>query len=192
MITMNDYHEELTFDQTSFSNLLPLRPSEFINCSFKAIDFSNQNFKNSKFLECQFIDCNLSNVTLINAALRETLFIRCKLVGINWAETQSLISPDFKECVLDYGVFQAMKLVQINFTQCSIKDVDFFEANLSNANFSESILSGTTFNKGNLTGADFRGALDYYIDPRVTNIKKARFNLPEALSLLSAMEIIIE
>ena len=99
MTNMNDYYDELTFNQTTFSDLLPLRPSEFINCNFHSIDFSNQNFKNSKFLECQFSGCNLSNATLSNVILRDTSFASCKLVGINWAETESLISPDFRECV---------------------------------------------------------------------------------------------
>ena len=189
---MNDYYDELTFNQTTFSDLLPLRPSEFINCTFHAIDLSNQNFKNSKFLECHFIGCNLSNSTLSNVILRDTSFVSSKLLGINWAETHSLIGLDFRECVLDYGVFQGLKLVQINFKNCSLKDMDFYEANLSKANFSESILTGSTFNKANLSGADFRGAQEYYIDSRQTNIKKARFSLPEALGLLSAMEILIE
>ena len=48
------------------------------------------------------------------------------------------------------------------------------------------------FSKTNLSGADFRGARNYYIDVRNNNVKKARFALPEAMSLLGSFEVIIE
>ena len=73
-----------------------------------------------------------------------------------------------------------------------MKEVDFYEANLKKAYFNNSVLTQTIFNKANLTDADFRGARDYFINLRETNIKKAKFSMPEALALLYSLEIIID
>ena len=73
-----------------------------------------------------------------------------------------------------------------------MKEVDFYEANLSKADLSESLLTHATFNKTNLSGADLRGAKEYFIDPRLCNVKKAKFSMPEALTLLNSLEIVLE
>jgi fluoroquinolone resistance protein len=43
-----------------------------------------------------------------------------------------------------------------------------------------------------LTGANFKGAKSYYIDARNNIVKKAHFLLPEALSLISALDVVID
>jgi fluoroquinolone resistance protein len=189
---MINYYDEQNFDEAIFSKLLPLTPTEFINCSFIFIDFTKSNLTLCKFIECQFTSCNLSNVSLKNSVFRDTHFNLCKLMGLNWSETQTLTSPTFTESVLDYAIFQSLTLVEVSFKNCSMKEVDFYQANLSKANFTDAVLTQTTFNKANLTQADFRGSQDYFIDPRETNIKKAKFSMPEALALLQALEIILD
>ena len=187
----NSFDQE-NFDETSFQNILPLNGHEFIECTFSSIDFTQSNLSRSKFIECKFDNCNLSNISLKNTLLRDCQFNKSKLIGLNFAETQTLSSPTFTESLLDYSVFQSLSLVGVNFKNCSMKEVDFYETNLSKSLFTESFLAGTNFNKANLTQADFRGAYDYFIDLRVTNVKKAKFNLPEALSLLKSLDIILE
>ena len=188
----SNYYDDESFNEENFQKLLPLRPTEFIDCRFTSIDFTQTHFSLSKFIECKFENCNFSNISLKNTVFRDPVFSKCKLIGLNFSETQALSSPSFVESVLDYSVFQSLGLLGSIFNYCSIKEADFYEANLSKADFSGSNLEGAVFNKANLAMADFRGASNYYIDLRNTNIKKAKFNLPEALSLLQAMDIILE
>jgi uncharacterized protein YjbI with pentapeptide repeats len=187
-----NYYDEKIFNDETFNELLPYQTSEFINCSFEFIDFSSMNLSLSKFIECKFSNCNLSNVSLKNTSFRDIKFTDCKLIGLNWSETQVLSLVEFKNSILDFCIFQSLKLAGTKFINCSIKEADFYEATLTKAEFSESNLSQTSFNKANLAGADFIDATGYFIDPRVTNIKKAKFKLPEALSLLQSFEIVLE
>jgi uncharacterized protein YjbI with pentapeptide repeats len=187
-----NYYEEKIFNSQLFSKLFPYETSEFINCSFELIDFSEINLSLSKFIECKFSKCNLSNVNLKNTSIRDVIFSECKLIGLNWSETQTVSTLAFQESILDFSVFQNQKLNGVLFKNCSVKEVDFYNANLSKASFSGSNLSKTTFIKANLSQADLRDAYNYDIDPKETNIKKAKFQLPEALNLLRAFDIILE
>lgn len=64
---------------------------------------------------------------------------------------------------------------------------DFSERDFRNTDFEKSI-----FSKTNLYKVNFKGAKNYYIDIKNNNIKKAKFSLPEALSLLDTLDIEIE
>jgi fluoroquinolone resistance protein len=46
--------------------------------------------------------------------------------------------------------------------------------------------------KTNLTGANFKGAKNYAINPQANTLKKTRFSYPEVMTLLNALDIIIE
>ena len=188
---MNDY-EGKTFSNEDFAQLHPYQASEFINCTFNLVDFTSINLSLSKFIECHFIRSNLSNISLKNSTFRDINFNECKLIGLNWSEVQLLFAPSFIDSILDFCVFQSLKLNGVHFKNCSLKEVDFDETNLTKALFSESNLSKSTFTKANLSQADFRNAYNYFIDPKETNIKKAIFNLPEALNLLHALDITLE
>lgn len=188
----SNYYDEESFDEVSIQKLLPLRSSEFVECTFTSIDFTQTNLTLSKFIGCKFTYCNLSNISLKNTLLRDCHFKSCKLIGLNFSETQGISTPVFIESVLDYSVFQSLSLVGSIYKNCSLKEVDFYEANLSKSDFSDSLLKGAVFNKANLSASDFRGAHEYSIDLRVTNVKKAKFNLPEALNLLYGLDIVLE
>jgi hypothetical protein len=43
-----------------------------------------------------------------------------------------------------------------------------------------------------LTKADFRKAFNYGIDFKFNNLKKAKFSLPEAIALLTSLDIILD
>ncbi|GAA3925725.1 hypothetical protein GCM10022209_18850 [Chitinophaga oryziterrae] len=61
-------------------------------------------------------------------------------------------------------------------------DVNVSECNLSTTNF---------FFNTDITGTNFVDAENYLIDPKTNKIKNAKFNLPGALSFLSALDIVI-
>jgi uncharacterized protein YjbI with pentapeptide repeats len=88
---------------------------------------------------------------------------------------------------LDYSVFQDLRVRRLKFIDCSLKEADFSDADLSESNFSGSILVGASFAGADISKADLRTAKEYFIDPRSTKIKGAKFCFPEAASLLSAL-----
>ena len=186
------YFDGQTFEELSFQKILPLKGPEFIECIFRSIDFTQLNFTLFKFIECKFENCNFSNISVKNATFRDCHFLKSKLVGINFAEVATLSTPQFHECVLDYSVFQSLNLSNCQFKSCSMKEADFYECNLTKAVFTDSSLEAAVFNKANLSQADLRGAIHYSIDLKETNLKKAKFHLPEALSLLKSLDIILE
>jgi fluoroquinolone resistance protein len=52
--------------------------------------------------------------------------------------------------------------------------------------------SGSLFDNTNLFKANLKNCINYNINPLNNNIKKAKFSLPEALTLLDAFEIQIQ
>ena len=74
---------------------------------------------------------------------------------------------------------------------CVAVDVDFREADLSQADFAGSDLSESLFVNTDLSEADLSRARNYLIDPGQNVLKGARFSMPEAMSLLYNMDIIL-
>jgi hypothetical protein len=68
-------------------------------------------------------------------------------------------------------------------------DVDFREADLSQADFAGTDLTGSLFSNTNLTEADLSDARNYHIAPGQNVLTRAKFSLPEALSLLYNLDI---
>jgi fluoroquinolone resistance protein len=161
--------------------------ASFENEEFKGIDFTHHQLKSVEFYHCKFTNCNLANQSLINASFQEPVFDSCKLLGINWCAVKRLGQPKFLNSKLDLSIFNRMKLKKAEFINCSMKDVDLSEADLSSGIFTDSILSNSNFDGAIITGTDFRNSKDYFIDPRKTKIKGAKFSYPDVLSLITAL-----
>ena len=80
----------------------------------------------------------------------------------------------------------------MSFQGSKLSECDFNETLLSEANFKGCDLEGTLFHQCDLKGADFREAVHYSIDPQANLIKKAKFSIPDALSLLKGFDIALE
>ncbi len=184
-----DYWEGETFTTLKF---LSLASCEFIDCHFVNLDLSDQSSKNTKFIECSFHQCNLSGVDLLNGVFRNVIFSECKMIGLNWSNCQNLSLLEIKNSLLDFCVFQELDLSHCTFENSSIKDADFSQSKLVGASFAQSHLRATSFNGCDLSEADFRGASEYSIDPHFTKIRKAKFSMPEAMTLLEHYEIVID
>jgi uncharacterized protein YjbI with pentapeptide repeats len=87
--------------------------------------------------------------------------------------------------------FFSLDLRGIEIVSCEVHNVDFEKTNLSKAVLNSSDFSNSSFNKTNLTYADFTDATNYRVDPNNSNIKGAKFSLPEVLSLLDQWGITI-
>lgn len=188
---MSQYFENSIFNPEDFSHDSS-NSAEFVGCQFIGIDLSTFNFSKLKFLDCTFSECNLSNVSLKSGVFRGVSFKKSKLMGLNWTEATTVASCSFSDCIMDYCIFQSMNLKNFVFSDCKMMEVEFSESQLVKASINHCMLRGASFNKANLGEADLRGSTEYYIDVRYTNIKKAKFSMPEALALLSSLDITLE
>ena len=165
---------------------------KFINCSFLETVFERCRFANSIFRDC---DLSLSKIT--GSVFVDTSFEETKIIGVNWAQADWTENPigtpiKFYKSALNHSTFIGLKLKGLEVLNCTAVNVDFREADFSQADFSGSDLSDSLFLHTNLAGADLSQARNYSINPGLNNIKKARFSLPEAMSLLYNMDIILD
>ncbi|MFT6631203.1 MAG: hypothetical protein ACJAS4_001152 [Bacteriovoracaceae bacterium] len=188
-----NYFEDTIYDFNNPVNLANIAGNEFTECHFIGLDLQESNFRNARFFECVFKECNLSNIIITGTNFRENTFSQCKMIGVNFSTASSFSDIEFKESILNYSSFQDITHGQSSkFLKCSLRETDFSQANFSKSDFSGSDLFGAIMNGTDLSGADLRSAINYSINPEFTNIKKARFSMPEVLKLLEHLEVKID
>lgn len=196
---LDDFYENQTFRSVTFEHQ-ELTGVTFADCSFVQCSFQETTFKACKFQGCRFKKCNLSLVKVDGSTFTNTRFEDSKVIGVNWvkaswgkAEIQQLLkSIDFIKCVLNYSSFMGLHLAKIQLKRCVAREVDFSEAHLKGADCSFTDFTNSQFRHTDLSAADFRGASNYAIQPYSNTLKKARFSLPEAMSLLYNLDIEID
>jgi uncharacterized protein YjbI with pentapeptide repeats len=114
------------------------------------------------------------------------------MLGIDWTQAAQPLSLAFQGCNLNHSVFMGLSLQKMGMVACVAHEIDFSNANLTKANLSETDFLGSRFSNTNLSQADLTHAVHYAIDPMTNRLKKAKFSLPEVLSLLAAFDIDIE
>ena len=170
--------------------------SEFIDCKFIDCSFVESVFKKCRFVNCDFKHCDLSLSKVPGSLFNYTCFENSKIIGVNWAQADWPISDlgqliSFLKSAINHSTFIGLSLKNIQIIDCTAVDVDFREADLSKSDFSGSDLSESLFIHTNLSEADLSQARNYLIDPGLNDLKKAKFSLPEAMSLLYNMDIIL-
>lgn len=170
--------------------------SEFYDCTFIRCSFVGSVFRNCRFVNCVFQQSDLSLVQVPDSAFSSTRFEDSKVVGINWTQadwpTTGLGNRiGFCQCAISHSTFIGLSLRGIQIRDCVATDVDFREADLSQADFAGTDLSASIFGHTNLTEANLSRARNYHIDPGQNVLKQARFSLPEALSLLYSLDIVL-
>jgi fluoroquinolone resistance protein len=168
---------------------------EFGACTFIKCAFNETVFQNCSFHDCVFKGCDLSLVRLKGCSFTNTRFEDSQLIGVNWTETAwatskvALTPVNFLGCIINYSTFMGLNLKKVILSKCTARDVSFEEANLTQANCKFTDFMNSRFMRTNLTEADFTGATNYSIAPGLNTLKKARFSLPEAMSLLYNLDI---
>jgi uncharacterized protein YjbI with pentapeptide repeats len=191
LFSQHQEHYDTTFEALDLKSRV-IEAKRFDHCLFTACHFTEAHFIHCRFIDCRFVSCDLSNLKLGGSSFRSVIFENSKLLGMNFTQAASLIPFHAVGCMLDYASFAGLTLKKARFERCSVREVDFAEADLSEGFFGAANLAGSRFLNTNLTKADFRGAVNYTIGPRDNILKKARFSLPEALSLLYGLGIVIE
>jgi fluoroquinolone resistance protein len=170
--------------------------SEFHDCVFSRSSFVESVFRRCRFVECLFTDCDLSLVQVPESRFTSTRWENCRVVGVNWAEAEwpktGLGNPiGFFKSAISHSTFIGLALTGIEIKYCVAADVDFREADLSHADFGGTDLSQSLFAHTDLSEADLSRARNYHIDPSQNVLRQARFSLPEAMSLLHSMDIVL-
>jgi len=190
-----DFEKDI-YSQETFSKLIlteeTIESRVFDECEFIDCLFIGCKFEKCRLLNCKFEKCDLSNIVPMNSEFREVKFTNCKTIGIDWTRAGKLKELQFSECLVNYSNFRLLKLPKTVIKKCEVKDVDFIETNLKDSNLSRSDFENSIFFKSDLSGVDFSHATNYTIDVNNNILKKTRFSLPEALSLLSNLDIIVE
>ena len=168
---------------------------EFGSCTFIKCFFNETDFQDCSFHDCTFKGCDLSLVKLKGCSFTNTRFEDSQVIGVNWTETawatsKVIFTPvDFFGCVINYSTFMGLNLKKAVMSKCTARDVSFEEANLTQANCTFTDFMNSRFIHTNLTGVDFTGAKNYAIAPGLNTLKKTKFSLPEAMSLLYNLDI---
>lgn len=119
-----------------------------------------------------------------------------KVIGVNWIEAAwdtagFLRALSFEDCAINLSTFFGLHLKEIVIKDCTALEADFSEADMTKADCRNTDFAKCRFIQTNLTGADFVGAKNYMIDARINTLKKTKFSLPEAESLLHSLDIIL-
>jgi len=157
--------------------------------TYQASDLAGTDLEDVTFETCQFIAPELTNTRFSNVT-----FEGCKLVGADFRKCRAFPSVDlrFTDCVLDGCNFSDLILKNQSFVGCELRRCTFVHTNLTGADFSHSDLTETLFHDCDLSRADFSRARNYAINPMGNKIAKAKFSLPEAVSLLRGFDIEIK
>ena len=194
-LTETDYTETI-FKDLDLSHR-EIVSKEFDDCVFEKCDFSETILIKCRFLNCTFTHCDLSLFKIKYSSFVNTVFKHSKIIGVNWSEAlykeKDRYSPvQFFNCVINHSTFTGLKLQKIHIKECVAKDVDFRDSDLSGADMSCSDFSDSLFVRTMLGKSDFTGASNYNINATLNDIKKAKFSLPEAVSLLYGLDIILD
>ena len=171
--------------------------NEFHDCTFDRCSFVETTFQSCRFVNCVFQHCDLSLVQVPDCSFAATRFESSKVIGVNWTRahwpvTKLWGSICFSRCAISHSTFIGLNLGRIQIQDCVAVNVDFRETDLSRANFAGTDLSDSLFLSTDLTKADLSQARTYWIDPSQNIVKKARFSLPEAMSLLHGLDVVLE
>jgi fluoroquinolone resistance protein len=171
--------------------------SEFLDCTFSDCALVESVFSGCRFVNCRFRDCDLSLIQVPETAFTGTRFEESKVIGVDWTRAEwagiRLGKPiGFHRCAISHSTFIGLALSGIAIRDCTAVNVDFREADLREADLRGTDLSESLFSHTDLTGADLRGARNYQIAAGQNTLQGTRFSLPEALSLLHGLNIILE
>ncbi|MFT5701440.1 MAG: fluoroquinolone resistance protein [Desulforhopalus sp.] len=191
-IESHRYYEDQTFKAAEIATAPQMQCTEFCDCAFVDCKFASISFFDCIFENCTFENCDLASASLKHTSFRDVIFTESKLTGIQWAEATLPLDVHFRRSILNYSGFVGVDMRNAEIVRCQLKEVDFSETNLSKTDCRYSDFSGARFNNTNLSYANFTRATAYSIHPASNILRKTKFSLPEAISFLDTLDIILE
>jgi fluoroquinolone resistance protein len=164
----------------------------FTSCKFLKCNFFKTEFKECVFNNCTFEKCDMSVIKITATQIKDLVFEKCKVVGVDWTEKYRYkVQLEFYESLLNYSNFSNIELKNFVLEDSTALEVDFIDTSMIKANCKGTDFTGSIFLRTNLNEADFRAAKHYLINIQNNKVKKAKFSLPEALNLLAPFEIVL-
>lgn len=185
------YYSDETFNRLQLTGEI-FSEIEFEKCTFEKCSFVQTAFVKCKFIDCLFQGCMLSAVDMKGCVFLETAFENSKIMGIQWFKVEKVRAPRFEKCDMELCGFSHMNLKEIIMKNSVAKECNFMESDCTGGDFEGTDFQKSIFQQTNLTEASFKRAFNYAIDFNANTLKKAKFSLPEAVSLLSGLDIVIE
>lgn len=170
----------------------PLRETSFEKTLFERCHFHKTPFTGCDLSDSRFEHCEISLPHLLGCGLKNILFQNCKLVGVDFTRcSPRFFRVVFEDCLIDTCNFSGVELSSTPFLRCTIRETRFVESRLEKARFDGSDLERTLFHQCDLRQASFIGAKNYTIHPTINRLEGTHFSLPEAISLLTPLGIIL-
>ena len=189
-------HKEYEIFRNISTPDLCIENTAFEECRFEHCILENTALRNCQFSNCIFADCRIINPTVTHTVMALSEFVRCHLMGIDWA---SLLDGGFlipierlEACKLKYNNFLEIDFTRFDFSNNVIVSSMFANCSLVQSDFTNCALEGSEFFRCDLSRADFRNATDYVIDMETCQLKEAHFSFPEVVNLLKNTGIIID
>lgn len=190
-IASGSAYDEQTFRELRIDGRI--NSSRFADCTFIHCSFGGCVFSECRFVNCVFQHCDLSVAKVPGSVFSGVRFEDSKVAGVNWGDAKWPKNPaaaiGFERCVISRSTFFGLKLPALRARECIAVDVDFREADLRGADLHGTDLSESLFSETNLSGADLTGARNYRISPARNVLTKAKFSMPEAMTLLYCLDI---
>jgi len=189
------FSESDTFERTTFDQVVcddDLEDISFYRCVFRNASFQSRRLIDCVFDDCEFIQCNLSLVEIMASVFTGVKFVDCKLLGVNWSGTGGFLSASYNGCIMEHNVFADMNLSRDKFTSCVLANATFSHTKLRYSVFDDCDLSQCQFHQTDLSYANFTTSRNYYMNAETNNLKKTVFSLPEAVSLLANLDIVLD
>lgn len=168
----------------------------FYDCVFKDCYFIEVCFRECKFYSCTFENCNIRLIRVPGCSFSNTSFEDSSVIGVNWTEAswprKGFFSPlSFVKSAISHSTFIGLALKHIVIRECIAIDVDFREADLTQADLTYTDFTDSLFIKTDLTEANLVHAKNYKINASLNVLKKTKVSLPEAMSLLHSLDIVL-
>ncbi|SEW52568.1 pentapeptide repeat-containing protein [Chitinophaga arvensicola] len=190
---MAQYEEEVSHEHKRFENIIwegkTISGRDFYDCHFYKCSLKECIFDECSFDKCTFEACDLSLIQFTKTSFSRVVLQETKAIGIAWHNARPPLTVEFHHSRISYSSFSGLNLKKGIFKNCQADEANFTECNLTQADFRGTDLAGARFALTDLTQANFVGAQRYAIDVQGNKIRKAKFSLPDALSLLDGLGV---
>lgn len=174
---------------------LDLAGAIVLGCEFVDCDLSEASLRSAQVAECRFEGCELPLLDLTDTVFQSVALETCRLTGVKFgALSRRPIVPEAKltDCDASFCSFRELDLTAWSFEGCRFSEAEFVRCELKSVSFAGANLTRCTFQRCDLAEADLRGARGYVISPLQNNLRGMRVSLPDALGLLSALDVLVE
>jgi uncharacterized protein YjbI with pentapeptide repeats len=193
---MNDFFDKPEYLKTVFKDIVltteTLRDIVFEECTFEKCNFLDCKFYSTRFEKCTFTKCTINGVKFRNCIFDEADFKNSKIIATDFSEVKDFESVHFEDCILDYSSFYGVDARNLSIVNGKATEADFTEGKFKEASFERTDLEKAIFHNTDLTRASFKHAKNYTIDIKTNKLKKAKFSIPEVLTLLQTLDIEVE